>query len=363
LPRLARQNYTYRLAEAPAASPADANGQWLGAAVAEAIGPARVSPVGHNEQGALVLPMRLQDGAPLSLELVTRRPVVSRTTVVLLALQFLSLAAAAWWAVRLAVKPLRQLAAAADALTPGAAPRELDDGRGPREVVQATRAFDAMQRRIDTHLTERLQLLAAISHDLQSPITRMTLRVDRVPDETLRVRLHADLAEMQALIEEGLAYARTAHASKEAPCAVDVHALLDGIVCDAVDAGHRVTWQGEPPLTLVTRVQALRRLVTNLLDNAIKFGGHAEGAEIAAVQGEHTLEITVRDRGPGIPAAELAAVMQPFYRVESSRNRETGGTGLGLAIAQQLAGALDGQLLLSNREGGGLEARLVLPMR
>ena len=360
LPRLARQTYAYRLTDAPPADPTGPEVQWMGTAVADVVGPARVGPVGRSREGTLVLPLRLQDGAPLWLELTPRQVIVSRTTIVLLGLQFLSLALAAWWAVRMAVKPLGRLAAAADALMPGATAADLDDGHGPREVTQAARAFDAMQRRIDSHLAERLQLLAAISHDLQSPITRMTLRTERVPDEALRAQLHADLAAMQSLVEEGLAYARTAHASREPPCAVDVHALLDGIVCNAVDAGHRVTFRGESPLTLVTRVQALRRVVTNLLDNAIKFGGDGEAAEVAVMRRDDTIEISVRDRGPGIPAAELGAVMQPFYRVEGSRNRDTGGTGLGLAIAQQLAGVLGGELVLSNREGGGLEARLVL---
>jgi signal transduction histidine kinase len=155
------------------------------------------------------------------------------------------------------------------------------------------------------------------------------------------------------------AYARTAQAHQEPPRAIDLHALLDGLVCDAQDAGHIVTLIGKLDTPLHTRVQALRRILTNLIDNAIKFGGHVQVIVSTTAQQVH---IAVCDAGPGIPVQELEAVRQPFYRIEASRNRDTGGTGLGLAIADQLTQALHGQLTLANRPQGGLQATLVLPL-
>jgi signal transduction histidine kinase len=228
------------------------------------------------------------------------------------------------------------------------------------EVVRAAKAFNAMQRRIADQLAERMQILAAVSHDLQTPITRMRLRADLLDSAALRDKLHGDLNAMQALVEEGIAYARSAQGITELPCRTDLYALLDSVVCDYVDAGQDIRLTGRFDRPLVTRPHAVRRVITNLVDNAIKFGRDVEIA-IDAEPAER-VSIAVRDRGPGILPTELKAVLHPFYRVENSRNRETGGTGLGLAIAQQLVAALGGTLTLLNRDGGGLEARFSLPI-
>ncbi len=362
LPHLARPGYDYAL-RAPDATAADdsALARQLTASLAEALGAARVGPAvqATGGRGGLQLPLRLADGTPLTLQLHPPGAWISPTTTALLLLQLALLAAGTWWGVRLAVRPLTKLAAAADALAPtGPAGGAAIDEAGPQEVQQAARAFNAMQQRIAQQLAERLHLLAAISHDLQTPITRLRLRVEQLGDAAPREKLLADLQAMQGLVEEGLAYARSTQAAQEPPQTVDLGALLDGLVCDALDAGHAATLQGPAEMPLVTRVQALRRLLTNLIDNAIKFGGRAD----LQLQPEpHGCLIRVRDAGPGIPEAELARVMQPFYRLEASRSRDTGGTGLGLAIAQQLAQALGGRLSLHNRDEGGLEARLQLP--
>jgi len=187
----------------------------------------------------------------------------------------------------------------------------------------------------------------------------MRLRTEQLADGSVRDKLQADLDGMQSLVEEGLAYARTAQARQEPPRAVDLDALLDGLVCDAVDAGQRAELLGRLDAPLVTRVQALRRVLVNLLDNALKFGGSA-AIHVETIAGE--VHVSVDDHGPGIPDRELALVLQPFYRVEASRNRETGGTGLGLAIASELAAALGGRLVLGNRSEGGLRACLILPL-
>jgi signal transduction histidine kinase len=361
LPRLARQNYRYELTPPPqaqlSASPLVAP---LTGSVVKTLGAARVGAMTETRtptRATLHLPLQLSDGTPLTLELTPPSPMVSRTSVLLLALQLSALGAAAWFAVRLAVRPLGRLAQAANDLAPGSRGLPLP-ATGPLEVVQAAHAFNAMQDRIDQHLTERMQLLAAISHDLQTPITRMRLRAESIPDPILRDKQLADLGGMQALVEEGLAYARTAHAAQEAPQAIDLNALLDGLVCDAQDAGHQVELLGELSRPIVTRTQALRRVVTNLLDNALKFG---DQAQVLIEAREHELDVVVLDNGPGIPADQLQAVFDPFYRLEGSRSRDTGGTGLGLAIAQQLTQAMGGRLVLSNRPHRGLEARLTLP--
>jgi signal transduction histidine kinase len=276
-----------------------------------------------------------------------------------LLLQLTMVAIFSWFAVRLATRPLMQLAQAADSLGPGQEGELLPED-GPQEVARAASAFNAMQRRIADQLAERMQILAAVSHDLQTPITRMRLRADLLDNTTLRDKLHGDLNAMQVLVEEGIAYARSAESPTEALCRTDLNALLDSLVCDYVDAGRSVRLGGHCAEPISTRPHTLRRIITNLVDNALKFAGDAE----ITVEDDASdrVCIFVRDRGPGIPEAELQAVLRPFYRVEASRNRETGGTGLGLAIALQLTRALGGTLAVSNREGGGLEAWISLPV-
>jgi signal transduction histidine kinase len=229
---------------------------------------------------------------------------------------------------------------------------------GPVEVVQAATAFNAMQTRIRHYLSERLQILAAISHDLQTPITRMKLRLEAMDESPEQQRLVADLAQLQQLVREGIAYARSTHGDATPPVKLDLHTLLDSIACDYQDAGKPVRLVGHTDLSLTTRPQSLRRILENLIDNAVKYGGSAEMSVRVIAPGRIGIDIV--DSGAGIPEEEMQAVLQPFYRIETSRNRETGGTGLGLAIAQQLAQSLGGDLLLANRREGGLRATVVL---
>jgi len=365
LPALDRQNYRYRLGRPPqAAKPSEHRlAAPLTASVNERLGPQLVGPMTELLQGAdhnrlsMYLPLQLSDGSRLTLELTPPSPSVSLISVSLLLLQLLALATAGWLAVRLAVRPVSQLAQAANTITDGANPT-LPAIDGPSEVRQAMQAFRTMQTRITDQLSERLQLLAAISHDLQTPITRMRLRAEQIEPLHLRERVLHDLLAMQHLVDEGLTYARTAHAATEPLLNVDLKALLDGLVCDATDAGGDIVLVEPVVPTLLTRVQALTRVLTNLIDNAKAFGTRAE---VHVTQAANTVTISVLDEGPGIPEADLEHVFQPFFRVEGSRSRETGGTGLGLAIARQLTLALGGQLTLHNRPTGGLEARLTLP--
>jgi signal transduction histidine kinase len=359
LPRLARQNYSFRLSAPTDGKPSQAMlAEPIVRAVSSALEPTRdVMAQAPDLPGSLLrLQLRLSDGARLTVDLAEPRLAISPWVLGVLAAQLALLAGLSWLAVRLATRPLRQLADAADALgTAKQGPPLPEDG--PHEVARATTAFNAMQQRIQAHLTERMQILAAVSHDLQTPITRLRLRADLLDDVFLRAKLLADLADMQSLVEEGLAYARSANAAMEPLRQVDMNALLDSLVCDYTDSGQQVALTGDAPGMLHTRPQALRRLVVNLVDNALKFAGDAE---IAVKCDAGSVCITVLDRGPGIPDSELDAVTLPFYRLENSRSRATGGTGLGLAIARQLAQTLGADLTLANRDGGGLAVGITL---
>jgi signal transduction histidine kinase len=193
---------------------------------------------------------------------------------------------------------------------------------------------------------------------LQTPITRMRIRTDLLDDEGERSKFQQDLSQMESLVREGVAYGRTLHGATEAPRRIDPDALLESLVSDYEDAGANVTLSGSIGVPIVTRPVALRRILANLLDNAIKFSG--AGELTTDVSKDRQIAISVLDRGPGIPADQLEAVFQPFFRVEASPERAAGGNGLGLAIAKQLALAMNATLELKNRAGGGLEARLVL---
>jgi signal transduction histidine kinase len=304
--------------------------------------------------------LRLSDGMPLTIDFRPMRNVpMSPWFGALMVAQLAVFALCCWLAVRLATRPLQQLALAADALGPDMQGAHLPEN-GPSEVARAARAFNAMQQRIAGYMAERIQILASISHDLQTPITRMRLRVDMMDDEAQQAKLRQDLQAMEQLVKEGVAYARTLHGTSEAATRIDPDALLDSMVHDYTDAGQDVTLHGAVGRAMELRPQALRRVLGNLIDNALKFGGSAEVHAPDAARG-NGIVIQVLDRGPGIPAESLQAVFEPFVRLESSRSRETGGTGLGLAIARQLATAMGGALTLHHREGGGLEARLALP--
>jgi len=302
--------------------------------------------------------LALHDGQLLNVDVEPRDLPVAQWLPVALAIQFALLLLLIWLAVRIAIRPLAKLAKAAEALDPNAPGQPLAE-TGPREVAHAATAFNAMQQRIADYLKERMQILGSISHDLQTPITRMKLRAEFMDESAEKDKLTHDLGEIEHLVREGIAYARSSHGATESSRRIDLDAFLQSLVFDYQDVGQHVELRGTTAALLDTRPQGLRRILANLLDNAVKFAG---AAEIEVGHGaDASLSIKVLDRGPGIAADELAEVAKPFYRIESSRGRETGGTGLGLAIAQQLATALGGRLTLSARPGGGLCAQLHLP--
>lgn len=301
----------------------------------------------------------LHDGAPLTLDLWPKLPAIARWLPVVLIAQFVLLLACAWYAVRQVLLPISRFTHAVNALEPASDTAGTMAEQGPEEVRRAARAFNAMQARIHDHLQERARILAAISHDLQTPITRMKLRVEMADQPELRDKLLQDLDNMTRLVREGIAFARTSQPLEEARQRLNLDAFLDTIVCDYADVGRPVQFCPEETAGVVwIPPQALRRVMTNLIDNALKFGTTATVTLTRDAVGDITLHVL--DEGPGIPEASLQAVLQPFYRLEDSRNRDTGGTGLGLAIAAQLVSQMDGALRLANRPQGGLDASVRL---
>ncbi|KAF1031046.1 MAG: Osmolarity sensor protein EnvZ [Pseudomonas sp.] len=356
--RLDRQNYRYLLGTGETGEPMPANDVPMAAtSIADTLGQ-HYSLALRNIPGLqprFQVHLNLADGNPLTIDVYPKPIPLAFWLPVVLVLQLVVLLVCTGIAVRIALRPLTRLARAVETLDPNAHPTPLDES-GPSEVAHAAAAFNEMQKRIAEYLKERMQILAAISHDLQTPITRMKLRAEFMDDSADKEKLWSDLGEMEHLVREGVAYARSVHGATEASHRIDLDAFLDSLVFDYQDMHKQVSLTGKSAVVLDTRPHALRRVLVNLVDNALKFAGSAE-LHVGSTPGGD-LSIKVLDRGPGIAENELMQVMQPFYRVESSRNRGTGGTGLGLAIAQQLAVAIGGSLALSNRDGGGLCAEI-----
>jgi signal transduction histidine kinase len=259
-------------------------------------------------------------------------------------------------AVRWLSRPLQTLARAAEALGKNLHQPPLPV-QGPLEVQQAALAFNTMQARLARFVDDRTQVLAAMSHDLKTPLTRLRLRAELLDDDALRQRFEADLAEMEAMVRDALAALRGLDGPAES-VPVDMMALLESLQADNADMGRPVTVDGDAGAPLVGDPARLRRCLGNLVDNAVTYG---QRARITVSDTPGQLTIRVADDGPGIPEALLERVFDPFFRVEGSRSRDTGGTGLGLSIARQIARAAGGDVSLRNRPEGGLEASLALP--
>ena len=258
--------------------------------------------------------------------------------------------------VRLIARPLRELSSAADRIgRPGQTVTVPEEG--PREVRQAAQAFNRMQARIDRLIADRTQALAAVSHDLRTPLARLRLRAGFLDDAEVQQQIDADLDEMDAMIGSTLAYLRGDEEQEEVRSA-DIAAMLQTLCGDAEDMGEAVTYEGPPQARLPCRAIALKRAFANVIDNAVKYG---TSARVVLADRGRELVIHVDDAGPGVPEEQLESVFQPFYRLEESRNRGTGGSGLGLAIARQAVGHHGGSVTLQNLAGGGLRASIRLP--
>ena len=264
-------------------------------------------------------------------------------------------------AVRLATKPLQQMASAATAFA-----HDLDaaalEVSGPIEVQRAAEAFNFMQKRLRQLVVERGRALAAVSHDLRTPLTRMRLRAELVNDTALQAKLNADIDAMQGMVNSVLAYLRGLEDSEPVQ-PINMDALLSSIVEDEQALGRRVSLEEPAPghapaAPYAGKLSILKRAVGNLIDNAVV---HGQSVVVRIEDSAAALRVVIEDDGPGIPSADLARVTEPFVRLDASRGLDSGGVGLGLAIVRDAAAYHGGQLTLENREHGGLRATLVLP--
>lgn len=263
---------------------------------------------------------------------------------------------AAWVAAKWLSRPLRNMAQAARELGLHLdRPPLLEEG--PLECREAARVFNQMQQRIRQQLAERERFLAAVSHDLRTPLTRMRLRAENLPQGELQTALRKDIADMQALIDATLDYLNGREGA-ETLSRVDVQALLESLSDDLVDMGEQVTLKADvKPIS--GQPVALRRCLDNVVGNALRYG--AGQVAVSAWDTPDSLVIQVLDNGPGLPEAELTRVTEPYYRVDASRHKAQGGVGLGLAIAKDVVQRHGGQLLLANAPGGGLKVTLQFP--
>ncbi|GMQ77209.1 MAG: ATP-binding protein [Gammaproteobacteria bacterium] len=261
------------------------------------------------------------------------------------------------WAVRRSTAPLALFAWAAERLGRDVNAPDLPED-GPREVHRAAKAFNEMQRRLRSMISDRTQMLAAISHDLRTPITRLRLRAEFVDDGEQRAKMLNDLEEMEAMIVATLAFARE-DSTDEPRKTLDLAVLVQSACDDAVDVGREVVYTGTARAAYSGRPLALKRVLANLIDNAVRYGGRAR---VALEVTPERFVITVEDDGPGIPDSELERVFEPFYRLEASRSRDTGGTGLGLAVVRSIVRGHGGEVVLANRAEGGLRAIVMLPL-
>ena len=341
--------------------------QWLGlvgqiAALAPELKPEDVvvgSSAGADPHVALVS-LRLPDATWINFTLFAAGPprvgghgTLLSTSLMALGVVLLSILVARWLS-----RPIRTVADAVGRLTPGTASAVVPEA-GPREVRELSAAFNAMQRRIDDLIERRTHALAAVSHDLRTPLTRLKLRVEELPDPALAAAMTRDIGDMEQMIDATLSYLR-GDSQAEPVRPIDLVALLDTIVDDARDAGYDCTLSGPPHVVVDSRLVGLKRAFSNLVGNAVRFGGKV--AVGVALHADH-VEVTIDDDGPGIPEESLAAVMEPFVRLETSRNRETGGVGLGLTIAKANIVSAGGTLSLANLPAGGLRVRVTLPVR
>jgi len=312
-------------------------------------------PAGSSSQ----VVVKLDDGHALMADVTVKggfwsflvRPAAAGAIIVLMSMVLLSI-----YAVRWVIAPLAEVARAATSF--GRSPRaaEVLRRRGPLEIAQVADALNDMRTRIAALLDDRTRMLAAISHDLRTPLTRLRLRSERVSEDTLRTAMLADIAKMTRMINETLEYLRE-DARLEAVSCIDLPSFLQTICSDFADMGHAVSYAGPVRLPYVCRPRALSRAVTNIVENAVKHGSTIMVA-LRPTASDH-IEIEVADDGPGIPAALHDKVFEPFFKADSAR--QEGGFGLGLSIAQDIAKRHGGSIALRPREPSGLLVSMLLP--
>ncbi|SNS23985.1 Signal transduction histidine kinase [Sphingomonas laterariae] len=257
--------------------------------------------------------------------------------------------------VRLTLRPLKTLSQAIESM--GKGERVIVHEEGPNEVRNLIRAFNRMQDQISRMIADRTQALAAVGHDLRTPLARLQLRLDGSSDAELRQTSERDIGEMEEMISSVLAYL-SGDSDPEAAARVDLAVLITTLVDDMADHGHHVSYHGPDHLEAQVRPHGFRRAINNLIENAIHYG---DDVRVTLSDWPGRIVLRVEDNGPGIPTHAMADVLQPFARLDSARSRNTKGLGLGLAIVSQMVEREGGGFTLVNRQEGGLRAEIVLP--
>jgi signal transduction histidine kinase len=254
-------------------------------------------------------------------------------------------------------RPLSELSTAVDRL--GASGDDVPiPPRGPREIEGIIMAFNRMRERLRRFNEGRTRMMAAVSHDLRTPLTRLRVRIEMAEGLADRQKMLNDVDTMNGMVESILVFARD-DAKQEPRSLVDLSALVEGICQDAADAGEKVTFSGPLGVTISCRPTAMRRAISNLVSNAVKYG---DTAAVAISYGDDRVLITVDDEGPGIPRSERENVFEPFYRIGAARDPNTGGVGLGLSVTRSIVWEHGGDITLGARKGGGLSVRVELPV-
>ena len=320
--------------------------------------PRELSPANPNDGVPYILAIELQDRSWLAFAVPTRSWGLSRPVQWTIRFLFLvvSIALVTAIAAKQFSKPIEELAAAVCEFGKNPQATSIAE-RGPRELRQFIRTFNDMRSQIQTFVSHRTTMLAAISHDLRTPLTRIRLRGELIEDPDQQGRLFRDVDEMQSMVDGALAFFRD-DAVAEDDTTLDLPLLITMITNDYADLNILIPYSGPTSGIIHGRPLALRRALTNLIDNAVKYGGNAD---IMLKAGDRFWSIAVRDSGPGIPADALHTVFRPYHRLDKSRNRATGGVGLGLTVAQTIIQAHGGNIVLANRQEGGLVAEITLP--
>lgn len=314
----------------------------------------------HNmpDNQTVQVSLQLNDGswANFGLTLVRSATLLSHRSILSTLIMALGIALFSVLATRWIASPLATFARAADRLgrDVNAPPLPPD---GPKEVRSAVAAFNDMQDRIRRFVEDRTRMLAAISHDLRSPITRLQLRTEMLPEGEARERMLADLADMEDMVSSTLDFAR-GESTDEAVQAIDLASTLEAICDNATDMGLAAEYEWNGRLVCTCRPLALKRALTNLVENAARYGGKAM---VQAIHDGGDIRVVIEDHGPGIPEDFLEKVFTPFFRLEPSRNRKTGGMGLGMTVARTIIRAHGGDITLENKPEGGLRVTVTLP--
>ncbi|MGI9486546.1 MAG: ATP-binding protein [Geminicoccaceae bacterium] len=307
---------------------------------------------------SVLISMQLKDGRWLNLESGLSPPIFGWKLPALtwLGLMALTLSAVVIIMIRRITKPMAALAGAAERAGRGEAIEPLPEV-GPIDVRQTTAAFNNMHERLQRFVKDRTRMLAAMSHDLRTPITTLRLRAEFIEDEEIKGKILETLEDMQRMTEATLAFVRE-EAAVEPTRLVDLTALIESIASDLADLGHDVVFNSTERVVYACRPSSIKRALSNLIENAIRYG---DKASVELSETNDMTIIVIDDEGPGISEEQVERMFEPFVRLDESRNEETGGIGLGLAIARSIVRSHGGEIELSNRKAGGLRATISLP--